>query len=96
MRTISVLKPSNDLSANLNAYYPRPIFDENKEKIQAEVLRTERVDVEQLYEEMEQMENKDKSGFFVELTNLKGKVVYIVFMPEIQNLCMWFRCSRQW
>ena len=40
------------------------IFDENKEKIQAEVLRTERVDVEQLYEEMEQMENK---------------VVYIVF-----------------
>lgn len=37
------------------------IFDENKEKIQAEVLRTERVDVEQLYEEMEQMENKDKS-----------------------------------
>ena len=72
------------------------IFDENKEKIQAEVLRTERVDVEQLYEEMEQMENKDKSGFFVELTNLKGKVVYIVFMPEIQNLCMWFRCSRRW
>ena len=55
------------------------IFDENKEKIQVEVLRTERVDVEQLYEEMEQMENKDKSGFFVELTNLKGKVVYIVF-----------------
>ena len=37
------------------------------------------MDVEQLYEEMEQMENKDKSGFFVELTNLKGKVVYIVF-----------------
>lgn len=56
------------------------IFDENKEKIQAEVLRTERVDVEQLYEEMEQMENKDKSGFFVELTNLKGKVVYLFFI----------------
>ena len=55
------------------------IFDENKEKIQAEILRTERVDVEQLYEEMEQMEMKDKSGFFVELTNLKGKVVYVVF-----------------
>ena len=55
------------------------IFDENKEKIQAEILRTERVDVEQLYEEMEQMEIKDKSGFFVELTNLKGKVVYVVF-----------------
>ena len=52
------------------------IFDENKNKIQAEVLRTERVDVEQLYEEMD---NKDKSGFFVELTNLKGKILYMVF-----------------
>ena len=52
------------------------IFDENKNKIQAEILRTERVDVEQLYEEMD---NKDKSGFFVELTNLKGKVLYMVF-----------------
>ena len=55
------------------------IFDENKEKIQAEILRTERVDVEQLYEEMEQMDRTDKSGFFVELTNLHGKVVYVVF-----------------
>ena len=52
------------------------IFDENKNKIQAEILRTERVDVEQLYEEMD---NKDKSGFFVELTNLKGKILYMVF-----------------
>lgn len=52
------------------------IFDENKQKIQAEILRTERVDVEQLYEETE---IHDKTGFFVELTNLTGKVVYIVF-----------------
>lgn len=52
------------------------IFDEDKKRIQAEILRTERVDVEQLYEEMD---NKDKSGFFFELTNLKGKIVYIVF-----------------
>ena len=48
------------------------IFDENKQKIQAEILRTERVDVEQLYEETE---IHDKTGFFVELTNLTGKVV---------------------
>ena len=52
------------------------IFDENKQKIQAEILRTERVDVEQLYEETE---IHDKTGFFVELTNLTGKLVYIVF-----------------
>ena len=52
------------------------IFDENKTRIQAEILRTERVDVEQLYEEMD---NNDKSGFFVELTNLKGKILYVVF-----------------
>lgn len=36
------------------------IFDENKEKIQAEILRTERVDVEQMYEEMK---HEDKTGF---------------------------------
>mgnify|MGYP000358697533 CR=1 FL=1 len=45
------------------------------------------MDVEQLYEEMEQMENKDKSGFFVELTNLKGKVVYIVFLCRKYKIC---------
>lgn len=52
------------------------IFDENKEKIQAEILRTERVDVEQMYEEMK---HEDKTGFFAEITNLTGKVVYVVF-----------------
>ena len=52
------------------------IFDENKQKLNAEILRTERVDVEQLYEEMD---SKDKSGFFVELTNLTGKLLYLVF-----------------
>lgn len=52
------------------------IFDENKNKVSAEILRTERVDVEQLYEEME---HEDKTGFFVELTNLTGKLVYLVF-----------------
>lgn len=52
------------------------IFDENKQKLNAEILRTERVDVEQLYEEMD---HQDKTGFFVELTNLTGKLVYVVF-----------------
>ena len=52
------------------------IFDENKQKISAEILRTERVDVEQLYEEMD---FPDKTGFFVELTNLTGKLLYMVF-----------------
>ncbi len=52
------------------------IFDENKNKVSAEILRTERVDVEQLYEEMD---HEDKTGFFVELTNLTGKLVYLVF-----------------
>ena len=47
-----------------------------KRRFQAEILRTERVDVEQLYEETE---IHDKTGFFVELTNLTGKFVYIVF-----------------
>lgn len=52
------------------------IFDENKQKVSAEILRTERVDVEQLYEEMD---FQDKTGFFVELTNLTGKLLYMVF-----------------
>ena len=38
--------------------------------------RTERVDVEQMYEEMK---HEDKTGFFAEITNLTGKVVYVVF-----------------
>ncbi len=52
------------------------IFDEKKQKVQAEILRTERVDVEQLYEETE---IRDKTGFFAELTNLTGKLLYMVF-----------------
>lgn len=52
------------------------IYDENKQQIQAEILRTERVDVEQLYEEMR---NPDKNGFFIELTQLTGKLLYLVF-----------------
>lgn len=60
------------------------IFDENKEKIQAEILRTERVDVEQMYEEMK---HEDKTGFFAEITNLTGKVVYVVFYAGETEVC---------
>ena len=52
------------------------IFDENKNKVSAEILRTSGWMAEQLYEEMD---HEDKTGFFVELTNLTGKLVYLVF-----------------
>ena len=35
--------------------------------------------MEQLYEEYEEMGIHDKTGFFAELTNLKGKILYVVF-----------------
>ena len=63
------------------------IFDENKQKLNVEILRTERVDVEQLYEEMD---SKDKSGFFVELTNLTGKLCILFFTQETQNQSILF------
>ena len=47
------------------------IFDENKEKIQAEILRTERVDGEQMYEEMK---HEDKTGFCRDPTNLTERL----------------------
>ena len=59
------------------------IFDEKKQKVQAEILRTERVDVEQLYEETE---IRDKTGFFAELTNLTGKLLYMVFYGRGQKI----------
>lgn len=52
------------------------IFDEEKKKISADIQRTARVDVEQLYEEME---NPGKTGFFTEITQPHGKILYIVF-----------------
>lgn len=52
------------------------LFDENRKPVNAEILRTERVDVEQLYEESE---IHGKCGFFAEIPNLSGKVLYVVF-----------------
>ena len=46
------------------------IFDENKKPLAAEIQRTDRVDVDQLYEELE---NPEKTGFFTEVTNVSGK-----------------------
>lgn len=41
------------------------IFDENKKPVQADIQRTARVDVEQLYEEAK---DPGKTGFFAEIT----------------------------
>ena len=52
------------------------IFDENKKPLAAEIQRTDRVDVDQLYEELE---NPEKTGFFTEVTNVSGTCLYVVF-----------------
>ena len=52
------------------------IFDENKKPLAAEIQRTDRVDVDQLYEELE---NPEKTGFFTEVTNVSGNCLYVVF-----------------
>ena len=52
------------------------IFDENKKILDADIQRTDRVDVNQLYEELE---NPEKTGFFTEVTNVHGKCLYVVF-----------------
>ena len=52
------------------------IFDENKKPLAAEIQRIDRVDVDQLYEELE---NPEKTGFFTEVTNVSGKCLYVVF-----------------
>ena len=52
------------------------IFDENKKPVQADIQRTARVDVEQLYEEAK---DPGKTGFFAEITGFSGKVMYLVF-----------------
>ena len=51
------------------------IFDENKKPLDADIQRTDRVDVNQLYEELE---NPEKTGFFTEVTNVHGKCLYVV------------------
>lgn len=55
------------------------IFDENKKPLQADIQRTARVDVEQLYGEIE---NPDKTGFFAELNGVSGKLLYLVFQGQ--------------
>ena len=52
------------------------IFDENKKPLAADIQRTDRVDVNQLYEELQ---NPEKTGFFTEVTNVYGKCLYVVF-----------------
>lgn len=52
------------------------IFDEKKQPIKAEIQRTDRVDVDQLYAELT---HPAKTGFFTEITNISGKCLYVVF-----------------
>ena len=62
------------------AIAPKPvtirIFDADKKPITAEIQRTDRVDVNQLFEETQ---DSGKTGFFSEITNVSGKCLYVVF-----------------
>ena len=52
------------------------IYDENKKKVKAEIKRTDRIDVTQLYQEAE---DPGETGFYVELAGLTGQCLYMVF-----------------
>ena len=52
------------------------IFDADKKPVAAEIQRTDRVDVNQLFEEAQ---DPGKTGFFSEITNVSGKCLYVVF-----------------
>ena len=52
------------------------IFDANKQPVAAEIQRTDRVDVTQMFEEAA---DPGKTGFFSEITNVSGKCLYVVF-----------------
>ena len=62
------------------AIAPKPvtvrIFDADKKPVAAEIQRTDRVDVNQLFEEVQ---DPGKTGFFSEITNVSGKCLYVVF-----------------
>ena len=62
------------------AIAPKPvtvrIFDADKKPVAAEIQRTDRVDVNQLFEETQ---DPGKTGFFSEITNVSGKCLYVVF-----------------
>lgn len=52
------------------------IFDADKKPVAAEIQRTDRVDVNQLFEEAQ---DPGKTGFFSEITNVSGKCLYVAF-----------------
>lgn len=58
------------------------IYDENKEQLAADIQRTDRVDVDQLYDEIE---HPEKTGFFTEVTGVSGKCLYVVFYAGDQK-----------
>lgn len=55
------------------------LYDENRQRIAADIQRTERVDVEQLYEELKAPQ---KCGFYLEIPKCEGKALYVVFFCE--------------
>lgn len=58
------------------------IFDADKKPVAAEIQRTDRVDVNQLFEEAQ---DPGKTGFFSEITNVSGKCLYVVFYAGEQK-----------
>lgn len=52
------------------------VFNANKQPVAAEIQRTDRVDVTQMFEEAA---DPGKTGFFSEITNVSGKCLYVVF-----------------
>ena len=64
------------------------IFDADKKPVAAEIQRTDRVDVNQLFEEAQ---DPGKTGFFSEITNVSGKMpVCSVLCRRERKLYMWF------
>lgn len=58
------------------------VYDEKKEPVSVEFQMTQRVDVDQMYEELP---DPPKCGFFAEITGLSGRYFYIVFRSGKQK-----------
>lgn len=58
------------------------LFDENKNPIECQVQRLSRVDVVELFRECQV---EEKCGFYIELTNIKGRYLYLVMRTKDGN-----------
>ena len=52
------------------------VYDEKKKPVNAEIKRTDRIDVTQLYSEVE---NPGETGFYMELAGMTGNCLYVLF-----------------